>query len=199
MFSVVRNDVLELEAAVPARQAGELRPGQVVRFAAGGLQLEGRVARISPTINPQNRTLTVYLQVPNARGELRGNTFATGRIVTRAIDSTIVIPVSAVRQSQQDNKLFVYRIVDDKVDIAQIEPGVTDDQAGTQQVLSGLSIGDRIIVGNLGALGAGMPVRVVSPETAGARGTRELGGAPGGANRPRGGTGSVVPDSAAKR
>jgi RND family efflux transporter MFP subunit len=189
MFSVVRNDVLELEASVPARQAGELRPGQVVRFAAGGLQLEGRVARISPTINPQNRTLTVYLQVPNARGELRGNTFATGRIVTRAIDSTIVIPVAAVRQSQQDNKPFVYRIVNDRVDVAPIEPGVTDDLTGTQQVLSGLSVGDRIIVGNLGVLGRGMEVRVVTAEPGGAGGSRSMGGS---GRRP-------ASDSAAKR
>lgn len=188
LFTVVRNDVLELEAAVPSRQASELRPGQAVRFSAGGRQLEGKVARISPTINPQNRTLTVYLQVPNARGDLRGNTFATGRIVTRAIDNAIVIPVAAVRQSQQDNKPFVYRIVNDKVDVAPIEPGVTDDLAGTQQVLSGLSVGDRIIVGNLGVLGRGMEVRVVSAEV-GAAGSRSMGGP---------GRGSA-PDSAAKR
>ena len=204
MFTVVRNDVLELEASVPSRQAGELKPGQVVRFSAGGLSLEGRVARISPTINPQNRTLTVYLQVPNARGELRGNTFATGRIVTRTIEGAIVVPVTAVRQSQQDNKPFVYRIVDDKVDIAPIEPGVTDDQAGTQEVLSGLAVGDRIIVGNLGVLGRGMPVRVVAPEGPGARGARDMGSGTAGAGRgvrPPAGAGARVPgaDSTAKR
>ena len=36
MFTVVRSDVLELGAAVPARQAGEIRVGQQVHFAAGG-------------------------------------------------------------------------------------------------------------------------------------------------------------------
>jgi multidrug efflux pump subunit AcrA (membrane-fusion protein) len=47
LFTVVRTDVLELEAALPSRQAGELRAGQPVRFSAAGRQLEGRVARIS--------------------------------------------------------------------------------------------------------------------------------------------------------
>ncbi len=176
LMTVVRNDVLELEAAIPARQASELRLGQVVRFAAGGRQLEGKVARIAPTINAANRSLLVYLQVPNPKGELLGNTFATGRVVTRAIDNTIVIPAAAVRQPATGDKPFVYRIVDNKVDVATIEPGVTDEQTATQQVLSGLAVGDRIIVGNLGALGRGMPVRVVSAEQ-GRGGGREAGGA----------------------
>lgn len=211
LMTVVRNDVLELEAAVPSRQAADLRPGQAVRFAANGRQLEGKVARISPTINPANRTLTVYLQVPNPRGEMRGNTFATGRVVTRVVNNTIVIPSAAVRQGPAGGQPFVYRIVDDKVDVAQVELGVGDEQAATTQVLSGLAVGDRIIVGNLGALGRGMPVRVVSaeqgrgggPREAGAAGGRPGSGAAGATRAPRGGdsTSTRRPrgDSAAKR
>ena len=204
LFTVVRNNVLELEAAVPSRQAAELKPGQLVRFSAGGRDLQGKVSRIAPNINPANRTITVYLQVPNAKGELKGNTFATGRVVTRAIDNTIVIPVAAVRQAVSSDKPFVYRIVDDKVDVATIEPGVTDDRTGTQQVLSGLAVGDRIIVGNLGALGRGMPVRVVSAEGSG---RREMGGggSAAGGGRPAAGGDCVAggrrrsADSAVKR
>lgn len=205
LVTVVRNDILELEAALPSRQAADLKPGQTVRFAANGRQLEGRVARISPTINPSNRTLTVYLQVPNPRGEMRGNTFATGRVVTRRIDNAIVIPTVAIRQSPGGDQPFVYRIVDDRVEVAPIETGVADEQAATQEVLSGLSVGDRIIVGNLGALGRGMPVRVVAPEqgrgreAAGARepaGASDAPGAPA-ARRPAGDSGArrPIPDS----
>ncbi len=199
LMTVVRNDVLELEAALPSRQAADLKPGQPVRFAAAGRQLEGRVARISPTINPSNRTLTVYLQVPNPRGEMRGNTFATGRVVTRRIENTILIPSVAVRQSPTGDKPFVYRIVDDKVDVATIDPGVTDEETATQQVLGGLAVGDRIIVGNLGALGRGMPVRVVAPEQG--RGTREAGGArsPAGAANGAAAVRRPAGDSAGKR
>ncbi len=189
LFNVVRNNVLELEASVPARLAGSLRPNQVVRFAAGGLQLEGRVARISPTINVQNRTLTVYVQVPNANGALRGNSFATGRVVTQLIANTLTIPLRAVRQSQGGSNTFVYRIVDDVVDIAPITLGVTDEQSGMQQITSGLSVGDRIVVGNLSALGRGMQVRIVSDDAGGPGGARQVGA-------PKGGSGAV--DSAAR-
>ena len=89
MFTVVRADVLELAASVPARQASEIRVGQAVHFAAGGHDLDGRVARISPTIDPTNRSITVYVQVPNAAGALKGNAFATGRIVSRTVDGAV--------------------------------------------------------------------------------------------------------------
>ena len=164
LFTVVRTDVLELEAALPSRQAGELRAGQPVRFSAAGRQLEGRVARISPTINPANRTISVYLQVPNRDGSLKGNTFASGRVVARSIPDALVLPSVAIRQTQQGNAPFVYRIVDNKVDIAPVEVGVTDDVAGVSQILKGIAIGDRVIVGNIGVLGRGMPVRVVGDE-----------------------------------
>lgn len=164
MFNVVRTDILELEAALPSRQAGDLRVGQPVRFSAGGHQLEGRVARISPTINPANRTISVYLQVPNRNGLLKGNTFATGRVVARTINDALLVPSVAVRQTQDGTSRFVYRIVDDKVDIAPVELGVTDDINGITQLVSGVKVGDRVVVGNIGVLGRGMPVRVVGQE-----------------------------------
>jgi RND family efflux transporter MFP subunit len=164
MFTVVRNDVLELEAALPARQAGDLRVGQTVRFDAGGRRLEGKVARISPTINPSNRTIAVYLQVPNRNGELKGNTFVTGRVVARSISDALLVPTVAIRQSQDGKEPFVYRIVNEKVDVAPVEVGVIDDVAGIAQIIKGIAVGDRVIVGNIGILGRGMPVRVVGDE-----------------------------------
>ncbi len=187
LFTVVRNDVLELEAAVPARQAGELAVGQVVRFASSGLQMEGKVARISPTINPANRSITVYMQVPNRNGAIKGNAFATGRIVGQSIRNALLVPTGAVRQSARSgDKPFVYRIEGGKVQHAEVELGIVDETINMTQVLSGLAVGDQIIVGNVGALGRGMSVRVMSSETQPGRpagGAGESAGAPGAARR----------------
>lgn len=187
LFTVVRNDVLELEAAVPARQAGELAVGQVVRFASSGLQMEGKVARISPTINPANRSITVYMQVPNRNGAIKGNAFATGRIVGQSIRNALLVPTAAVRQSARSgDKPFVYRIEGGKVQHAEVELGIVDETINMTQVLGGLAVGDQIIVGNVGALGRGMSVRVMSSETQPGRpagGAGESAGAPGAARR----------------
>ncbi|MDQ3949253.1 MAG: efflux RND transporter periplasmic adaptor subunit, partial [Gemmatimonadota bacterium] len=50
MFTLVRSTVLELAAAVPARQANLVRVGQIVHFTADGRRFDGQVARVSPTI-----------------------------------------------------------------------------------------------------------------------------------------------------
>ena len=71
LFTLVRGDVLELAAAVPERAAAGVQAGQSVRFTADGGQFEGRVARISPSVDPTSRSVTVYVQVPNADGRLR--------------------------------------------------------------------------------------------------------------------------------
>ena len=194
LFTVVRNDVLELEASVPARQAGEIKVGQPVRFSAGGRQLEGKVARIAPTINAASRTILVYLQVPNRDGTLLGNAFVTGRIVGRTINDAVVIPTAAVRQSAQAGETFVYRIEGDRVQHVLVQVGITDDVAATAQIVQGLSVGDRIIVGNVGAVGRGTQVRIVSPEQ-----QRGAGAGPGAAGPGGAGTKAGEPAPAAGR
>jgi membrane fusion protein, multidrug efflux system len=167
LFTVVRNDILELQASVPARQAGDLKAGQPVRFSADGRQLEGKVARVAPTINLANRSITVYVQVPNRDGRITGNSFATGRIIGRTLTDVLLVPNSAIRQAvSAGDKPFVYRLEGDLVTMQPVSLGVVDQSVAMTQIVEGLSAGDRIIVGNVGALGAGMRVRVVTDEHA---------------------------------
>jgi outer membrane protein TolC len=71
-----------------ARAAGAaVRAGQVVHFVADARRFDGKVARVSPTIDPATRAVTVYVQVPNPGGTLRGGTFATGRVVSRTLEN----------------------------------------------------------------------------------------------------------------
>jgi RND family efflux transporter MFP subunit len=167
LFTVVRSDVLELAATVPARNATGLLAGQKVRFTADGRDLEGRVARISPTIDPATRSITVYIQIPNEGGRIKGGTFATGRVIGRTISDALVIPSAAVKQTAEGTP-FVYRLDGTRLAQVTVQLGIADEAAGVVQVVSGLGEGDRIIVGNVGSLGNGMQVQVVgapAPQT----------------------------------
>jgi RND family efflux transporter MFP subunit len=175
LFSLVRNDALELAAAVPARQATAVKPGQLVHFVADARSFDGRVARVSPTIDPTTRAITVYVTIPNSDGALKGGTFASGRVIQRTISSAIVVPTPALRQSSENGQAFVYRIANRAVDAAPIQLGVIDERVGKAEVLSGLTEGDRVIVGNVGILGRGMQVTVL--------GTEDQGGANGNGRR----------------
>jgi RND family efflux transporter MFP subunit len=167
LFTLVRSDVLELAAAVPARQANSVRVGQRVRFTADGRAFDGKVARVSPTVDPATRSVAVFVQIPNGSGALKGGTFASGRVISRTVAGALVVPVAAVRQSPDEGKPFVYRIAGGAIDVASIQLGVLDERVGMAEVLEGLTDGDRVVVGNVGTLGRGMQVIIAGEERAG--------------------------------
>jgi RND family efflux transporter MFP subunit len=138
--------------------------GQIVHFVADAKRFDGRVARVSPTVDPTTRAITVYVEIPNPGGALRGGTFATGRVVSRTLTNVLVVPTAALRQSQEDGKPFVYRIDGKTINIAPIQLGAVDERAGTAQVTEGLQAGDRVIVGNVGTLGRGMQATIAGEE-----------------------------------
>ena len=160
MFTVVRNDVLELAAAVPARRAMGVTAGQTVYFSADGREFTGKVARVSPTIDPTTRSITVYVQIPNTSGALKGGAFASGRVVGQTANNVIALPLAAIRQGR-DGLPFVYRIAGGALEQRKVALGLVDEVTGLAEVREGLAEGDRVVVGNVGTLGAGMKVQVV--------------------------------------
>jgi RND family efflux transporter MFP subunit len=178
LFTIVRGDRLELAASVPERLAGALRTGQPVRFSADGRVLEGRVARVSPTIDPATRAVTVFVEVPNPGGSLRGNTFVTGRAVGRTIGDAVLVPTTALRQAQEaigagrgeGSNTFVYRLRGQLAERAPVNLGLVDEAAGVAEVVDGLQPGDRVIVGNVAGVGQGTTVQILGGERGGGAG-----------------------------
>ncbi len=169
LFTIVRNGTLELAAQVPARNAGAVRVGQTVHLVADAKAFDGRVARVSPTIDPASRSITVYVEIPNPGGVIRGGTFATGRIVRETLNSVLAVPTTALKQSVENGRPFVYRIDGKTVNIAPVQLGAIDERQGVAQVVDGLQNGDRVIIGNVGTIGRGMQVIIAGEEQNGSR------------------------------
>jgi RND family efflux transporter MFP subunit len=170
LFTLVRDDSLELAAAVPARAASLVKVGQEVRFTADARQFTGRVARISPAIDPASRSVAVFVHVPNRDRSLKANTFASGRVVADARRDVLTLPVAAVRRSRDDSTAFVYRIEGEYVGIAPVQLGGTDEARGIVEVSEGLAENDRVVTGNVGTIGRGMRVQVLDADRDAGRG-----------------------------
>jgi RND family efflux transporter MFP subunit len=161
LFTLVRNETLELAANVPARMANLVQPGQNVRLNLDDRTIESKVARVSPTVDPVSRSVTVYVRVPNAKGAIKGNTFVSGRVIGERRTSALLLPTSAIRQSQgADSQPFVWRIAGGALEKRNVTLGVVDDAAGVAEVKEGVAAGDRVIIGNVGALGNGAKVTI---------------------------------------
>ena len=96
--------------------------------------------------------------------------------MSRIVPGALVVPSSAIRQSADEGRPYVYRIAGKLIDVAQVQVGVVDERAGMAEILDGLAVGDRVVSGNVGVLGRGMQVIVAGEERPG--GQRGPGAAP---------------------
>jgi RND family efflux transporter MFP subunit len=93
--TIVRIDPLRLRLEIPDHAASKVAVGQVVRVIIGpGQEHAGKIARLSPAIDEQNRTLTVEAEVPNP-GELRPGSFVRAQIEIGS-ESVLAIPSRAI-------------------------------------------------------------------------------------------------------
>jgi RND family efflux transporter MFP subunit len=162
LLRLIREGRLEWRAELAENDLVRVMPGAVVRVEdpTGGF-VEGRVRQVSPALDPQRRTGTVYVDLAE-QARLRAGMFAAGRIVVGRGAAT-VIPVEAV--VRRDGREYVF-VVDgeSRARERRIETGATE---GTDiEVRAGLREDDRVVARGGGFLGDGDLVRVLEPKAA---------------------------------
>lgn len=157
---LVRVHPLRLRLAIPEREAASVRTGQAVRLHVEGdpATHQGRVARISPSISEDNRTLLVEAEVPNPNGRLRPGAFARAEIVTQAGEPALLVPKAAVVTFAGIEK--VMSVEAGKVVEKRVRTG---RRSGDRvEILEGVEAGDPVILepGNLVGGQAVQPVQI---------------------------------------
>jgi RND family efflux transporter MFP subunit len=157
VFGLVRVHPLRLRVAVPERDAASVRVGQAVRVLLEGdpAAYAGRVARVSPSIQEQNRTLIVEAEVANRDGRLRPGSFARAEIVVEADRTAVTVPAGTVVTFAGLEKVFVVK--DGKAVEKRIRTG---RRSGDRvEILEGVAAGDAVVA-DPGNLVGGTPVTV---------------------------------------
>jgi RND family efflux transporter MFP subunit len=153
---IVRIDPLRLKLVVPEREAQSIVAGQVVTVVVDGdpKRYSGLVARLSPSLDQQNRTLLVEADIKNP-GNLRPGMLARAEIVVGSKPSALV-PSSAIVSFAGVDKVIVVdagKAVEKKV--------TTGKRIGDRtEILFGIKLGDRVVAVP-GSLQQGQLVRVV--------------------------------------
>ncbi len=98
LFQVADPSRMWLTLNIPLEEARFLSLGQPVRFRPGGSphELTGTLTWISTAADKQTRMVKVRADLPNPDGQLRDETFGTGRVVLREEQEAIVVPKEAV-------------------------------------------------------------------------------------------------------
>jgi RND family efflux transporter MFP subunit len=158
LATIVRMDPLRLRAEVPEREAPHVRVGQTVRVTTEGDPniYTGRIARLSPTITPQNRMLVVEAEVNNKDGALRPGSFARAEIVTNNHSMSLTVPTRAIIAFAGVEKVMAVK------EGKAVEKPITTRRRTAEwtEVMSGVSAGE-IIVLEPGNLQPGQAIAVV--------------------------------------
>ena len=163
---------IELEAAVAPEDVVSLRLGQQARVLVDGLAepVRATVARINPATQSGTRSVMAYLAV-EPMPALRQGLFARGSIELQRRQA-LVVPAGAVHTEQALPYVTVVqggRAVQRTVTLGG--KGDVNFGAGPEaalEVLTGVTAGDTVLRGTVGALPAGTAVQLPAPPAASA-------------------------------
>jgi membrane fusion protein (multidrug efflux system) len=160
LFSLVAEDPLKLRGDVPERFAHELQVGQTVNVKVDAYPeavFTGRLGRISPASNPENRSVAVEALVDNRDRKLKPGFFANAAVVTRTDDRALMVPQEALVTFAGVTKLYV--IADGTAHERQVQTG-TRGGGGLVEIVEGVQPDEMVATSGLTKLGNGVAVTV---------------------------------------
>jgi membrane fusion protein (multidrug efflux system) len=116
----------------------------------------GQIERVGPAADPVTRQIPLLISLPNSSGRLVAGLFAEGRVSAEQ-KTALVVPSAAVNQT--GSAPSVRRLKDDRVEVVTVSLGIEDSARERVEITSGLTAGDRVLVGAARDLEAGTLVR----------------------------------------
>ena len=159
IVDVVDISRVRLIANVVEKDLKQLQAGDVTRVevdAFPGEEFMGRIARVSPVLDPATRTAPIEVEIPNPANRLKPGMYARVGITLDTVKDALVAPANALvdlggRRGvfQPVNDVAVFRDVQvgtERLDVVEILGGVTE---GTDVITTGagqLRDGDRVVL-----------------------------------------------------
>ncbi|HEX5108515.1 MAG TPA: efflux RND transporter periplasmic adaptor subunit [Vicinamibacterales bacterium] len=145
--NIVEKDLKALQAGNPTEAQVDAFPGETFR---------GRIARVSPVLDPTTRTAPIEIEIPNGDYRLRPGMYARVGINTGAKKNALVVPSNAVvdlggRRGVfiPQNDVAIFRIVQvglEQPTIVEVLGGLTENERVITTGASALRDGDRIVL-----------------------------------------------------
>jgi HlyD family secretion protein len=161
MLRMLRQNRVEWRAEIPEAQLSRIKVGQDATVTAvDGTTVKGKVRAVAPTVQTNNRTGLVYVDIVG--GDARPGMFARGEIAAGK-GPALLLPVTSV--VMQDGYSYVFVIKENNVverrRVTQV--GVRGDD---MEISEGVNAGETIAVKGAGFLKDGDTVRIGDAEIA---------------------------------
>ena len=157
LFSIIARSEFDLIGVVPTRDLGKLKVNQTARIkVVGAPEVDGKVTRVSPTVQPDSQLGQVTLAVTSTQRLLVNS---SGRALIKTSQSCgVSVPLTAVLYGTAGTVVQVVRRA--RVETKRVEVGLMS--GGQVEIRDGLQEGDMVVARAGAILREGYPVRPVT-------------------------------------
>jgi HlyD family secretion protein len=151
---------------IPQPDAALLKVGDKSTVQVPGLDepVEGKVTIVSPALDPNSTTVEVWVQIKNAKRQLKPGPSVTVSMLSKTIPDALAIPVAALL-TDEDKKTSVMQVTaDNRAHKKIVKTGIRDEDQ--VQIVEGLQAGDRVVSPGAYGLPDNAKVEVQAPEKA---------------------------------
>ena len=164
LFRLVRQNRLEWRAEVTADELPRLKPGMPATVEVPDIgQVKGKIRMVGPTLDAQTRNALVYVDLANAVvAGFKPGMFAHGEF-QHGLQSALTVPQSVL--SLREGFSYVFRLAGPVEEgmgrVTQIKVTIGRSVGDRVEILSGVTVTDRLVAGGSAFLSDGDLVRVV--------------------------------------
>jgi membrane fusion protein, multidrug efflux system len=160
VFSVPQQDVAEVEDRI----AQDATLPVDVYDQTNTTQLDqGKLSAIDTQMNTSTGTVNMRAVFPNQKNQLFPNEFVNAHLLVNTLTNVVRVPVPAVQIGASGSFVWVINS-NDTVTSKPVKLGPVDGQY--QQVISGLQVGDRVVIDGADRLRDGMKVTIPTAQSA---------------------------------
>lgn len=146
ILTIANHTKLWAEVAIYENDIQHIRPGMAVRVevdAYPGRAWRGTVGMFGPALDPQTRTLTAFVQIPNTDLKLRPGMYARVLMRPPGVANAVKVPSEAILHSGERSVVIV-QVGEARFEPREVELGPSGGEF--QEVRSGVEAGDTIVV-----------------------------------------------------
>lgn len=158
LTSLSQNNRLKLEFNLPERFSSTAQIGTIVQFSDGKEMFDAKIYATSPTIDAQNRMLTVRAETTVNKPLIPG-AFVEVAYMMAADEDAIIVPATTLVPVLNGQK--IWKINQGQAQSVLVEPGLRNKQ--NVQIFGDIKPGDTIITSGLLGIREGMYITIRKP------------------------------------
>lgn len=149
LLSIIDISQVVARANVSVSEAAFIRVGRPARLRGPEGDIPGKVTVVSPAVDPTTTTVEVWVQAANPGERLKPGGTARVSIIADTIQNTIVVPASAILNSDEGGQKVMVITSDSIAHERKVNVGVR--QGPRVQIVSGVQEGEQVVTsGGLG-------------------------------------------------